>query len=131
MTRMETVYQTYADRSDANHDVRDLLPPHAKVIGFAGTSGESQYSFWLPLGGRRVIDFTPTADRRPPDPTGLEAIVTSEWGCMDRFGKTPQQLADHLGWQILGTTPVRSLASAEPVQWSVLAPGAHSAGNRQ
>lgn len=131
MTRMETVYQTYANRSDANRSVRDLLPPHAKVIGFAGTSGESQYSFWLPLGERRVVDFMPTAGRRPPDPTGLEAIVASEWGCMDRFGKTPRQLADHLGWQILGTTPVRSLASAEPVLWSVLAPGAQSAGNHR
>jgi hypothetical protein len=124
LSRMETVYQTYATRSDIFKSVRESLPAGCKVIGFAGTSGDPQYSFWLPLGERRVVDFTPSADRRPPAISGLDAIVASEWGCRDRFGLTPRQLADHLDWEIRGTTHVRALASAEPVAWSVLVPKA-------
>ena len=122
MTRMEKVYHTYANRADACGPVRNLLPPGTRVIGFAGTSGELQHSFWLPLGERRVVDFLPTSDRRPPDPSGLDAIVTSQWGCNDRFGMTPEELAHHLGWEIIGTTSVQIYASAEPARWSVLVP---------
>jgi hypothetical protein len=124
LSRMETVYQTYATRSDIFKSVRELLPSDSKVIGFAGTSGDPQYSFWLPLGERRVVDFTPSADRRPPDPSGLDVIVASEWGCQDRFGMTPRQLADHLDWEIRETASVRALASAGPVAWSILLPKA-------
>ena len=122
MTRMEKVYHTYANRADACRPVRDLLPPGTRVIGYAGTSGELQYSFWLPLGERKVVDFLPTPNRRPPDPSGLDAIVTSHWGCNDRFGMTPGELAEHLGWEITGTTSVQIYASTEPARWSVLVP---------
>lgn len=126
LSRMETVYQTYANRSDIFKSIRNSLPAGCKVIGFAGTSGDSQYSFWLPLGERRVVDLTPAADRRPPDPSGLDVIVASEWGCQDRFGMTPRQLADHLDWEIRETTSVRALASAAPVAWSILLPKARA-----
>jgi hypothetical protein len=122
MSRMETVYHSYSIRADACAPVRELLPADAKVIGFAGTSGEPQYSFWLPMGERKVVDFLPGPGRKPPGTTGLDVIVTSRWGCMDRFGMTPEQLAGQLGWRISGKAAVRMLASAEDSQWSVLLP---------
>ena len=64
LTRMEVVYDVYANRSDAHRVVRELLPENAKWIGFAGTGDESQYSFWLPMGTRRVKDLAAVSNGR-------------------------------------------------------------------
>jgi hypothetical protein len=122
LSRMDRVYEVYANRHDAYGPVRDLLPENTTSIGFAGTSGESQYSFWLPMGTRRVIDFTPGRNRELPDTSNLDAIVASSWGTNDRFGMTPRQLADLLNWEIIGSIPIRSLASSDAIEWSVLVP---------
>ena len=120
--RTRDTYEVYANRPDANQAVRALLPAGARMIGFAGTGDESEYSFWLPRGTRSVRDFTPRPDRRLPDPTGLDAIVTSDWGCNDRFNMTPEQLSTSLGWHIIGTTRVKNYASGPGATWSVIVP---------
>lgn len=122
LTRMEAVYEVYAKRADAHQSVRELLPDNASSIGFAGTSDESEYSFWLPMGTRRVRDFTPVAKGKLPDTDGLDVLVTSSWGCNDRFKMTPEELANTLGWEIIGTTRVQTYASAIEANWSVLVP---------
>ena len=122
LTRMETVYEVYANRADAHASVRELLPEKASSIGFAGTSDESEYSFWLPMGTRNVRDFTPVGQGKLPDAGGLDVLVTSNWGCSDRFKMTPEQLASTLGWQIIGTTRVHTYASAGEATWSILVP---------
>jgi len=122
LSRMASVYEVYGNRADPYLPVRLLLPTDAKSIAFAGTSGESQYSFWLPLGTKRVTDFTPRTDGKLPEVADFDVIVASKWGTQDRFGISPQELADRLGWKISGTISVRTLASAEEGQWSVLVP---------
>ncbi len=122
LSRMQAVYEVYENRSDVYQPVRGLLPAHVKSIGFAGTAGESQYSFWLPLGTRHVTDYTPRDDGKLPDPAEFDVIVASEWGTMDRFGLTPQQLAQRLNWEIVASTTVRALASVESARWSILIP---------
>lgn len=121
--RMRTVYDVYSKRYDVYSEVREMLPPDAKMIAFAGTSGESEFSFWLPLGARRVLDYHKSPDGMIPNPTGFDAVVASTWGTNDRFGMTPGDLAECLGWKVIGTMEVRALASQEPVGWSVLVPG--------
>jgi hypothetical protein len=122
LSRMDTVYEVYANRYDAYQSVRDLLPENTISIGFAGTSGESQYSFWLPIGTRRVIDFTPSRNGELPDTSNLDAIVASAWGTNDRFGITPRDLAERLDWEITASIPLRALASNEAIEWVVLVP---------
>ena len=130
LSRMASVYEVYGNRADPYQTVRRLLPAGAKRIAFAGTSGESQYSFWLPLGTRTVGDFTPRRDGRLPETAGFDVIVASKWGTQDRFGITPQELADRLGWEISETVSVRTLASAEEGQWSILVPKSPNGLNR-
>ncbi len=120
--RFEAVYGVYENRSDGHRKVRELLPQTARTIGFAGTDGDSEYSFWLPLGVRRVRDFTPLPDRQIPSPDGLDAIVTSDWGSNDRFGITPEQLAAKIGWRLAASTPIRRMVRDEPMRWCVLVP---------
>ncbi len=121
LSRMEVVYNVYENRSDAHRVVREFLPENAKLIGFAGTGDESQYSFWLPMGKRQVKDME-SVSNGTPDISGLDAIVTSDWGCNDRFKLTPGQLAANLGWQTVGTAKVRNYASREAATWTVLCP---------
>ena len=120
--RMRTVYEVYSNRHDVYASVREMLPLEAKSIAFAGTSGESEYSFWLPLGTRRVTDFHTNAEGKIPDPAGYDAIVASAWGTHDRFGISPKELAERLGWKITGTVEIRAMASQEPTTWNVLVP---------
>jgi hypothetical protein len=122
LSRMKSVYEVYANRADPYDEVRTLLPSDATSIAFAGTPGESQYSFWLPLGTKRVTDFTPLEDGAIPNSENFDVIVASNWGTQDRFGISPQDLADRIDWTITGTASVRTLASVEEGQWSVLVP---------
>ena len=57
ISRAREVYAVYAKRSDPLADVRALLPPDLKVIGFIGAEDDCDISFWLPLGSRRVEHF--------------------------------------------------------------------------
>jgi hypothetical protein len=120
--RSRLVYETYSKRADGHKVVRDLLPKDAKNIGFAGTSDESEYSFWLPFGERVVRDLTPLANGSLPSAEGLDVIVVSDWGSDDRFGMTPVQMADTLGWEIVDVVAVHTYAAASPREWTVIAP---------
>ena len=120
--RVKTVYEVYARRSDPHAQVREQLPPGTRKIGFAGTADESEISFWRPFGERSVRDLVPTEPDKLPDVAGLDAIVTSDWGCNDRYGKTSEELAAVIGWSINQTITVRSRAGSSPRTWSILAP---------
>ena len=128
--RMQTVYDVYAHRHDVYASVREMLPLEAKSIAFAGTSGDSEYSFWLPLGTRRVTDFQNDANGNLPDPKGYDAIVASALGTGDRFGISPKELAERLGWKIIGTTEIRAMASQDPTTWSILVPAHHTTNDK-
>lgn len=55
--RARDVYAVYARRSDPLANVRALLPPGIKAVGFIGGLDDCDISFWLPLGSRRVEHF--------------------------------------------------------------------------
>jgi hypothetical protein len=65
IARSLEVYTVYAKRSDPLPQVRALLPPDTRVVGFIGAEDDCDISFWLPLGSRRVEHFLLT------DPPGL------------------------------------------------------------
>ena len=49
------VYSVYGSRSDPLANVRALLPPGLKVVGFMGTVDDIDISLWRPLGSRLVF----------------------------------------------------------------------------
>ena len=57
ISRALDVYTVYAKRSDPLADVRALLPPGVKAVGFIGAEDDCDISLWLPLGSRRVEHF--------------------------------------------------------------------------
>ena len=120
--RARTVYSVYGNRSDSLSSVREKLPESAKVIGFAGTGDESEYSFWKPLGDRRIIDLMPF-NGKIPNLNEIDCIVGSEWGINDRYHLKPDELADILGGKVLWSGKVAELAGREPMTWYVIVPG--------
>jgi len=120
--RARTVYSVYGNRSDSLSSVREKLPEGAKVIGFAGTGDESEYSFWKPLGDRRIIDLMPF-NGKIPNLNEIDCIVGSEWGINDRYHHKPDELADILEGKVLWSGKVAELAGREPMTWYVIVPG--------
>jgi hypothetical protein len=54
ISRALEVYKVYAIRHDPLADVRDLLPPSVKTVGFLGGEDDIDISLWRPFGSRRV-----------------------------------------------------------------------------
>ncbi len=57
LARAFEVYSVYGHRSDSLAQVRTLLPPNVKAVGFLGGPDDCDLSLWLPLGSRRVEHF--------------------------------------------------------------------------
>jgi len=56
--RAWNVYSVYARRADPLADVRALLPPGVKKVGFVAGPDDCDISLWLPLGSRAVEHFS-------------------------------------------------------------------------
>jgi hypothetical protein len=72
VARAGEVYAVYAQRSDPLPQVRALLPPDVKVVGFIGAEDDNDISFWLPLWSRRVEHFLLTD---PPERFRQEGVA--------------------------------------------------------
>ncbi len=119
INRAEKVYSVYGNRSDSLKTVRDHLPMGVRVIGFAGTSDEPEYSFWKPMGERKVVDLKSNPENMQP-PRGIDCIVGSEWGFNDRYHLTSEDYASKIGWKIAWRGSVAVNAGRDPATWYVI-----------
>lgn len=77
INRALKVYTVYSERWDALADVRRLLPPGLKVVGFLGGVDDCDTSLWRPFGERRVEHFQ-LADSAAQIRERAEYVVVSE-----------------------------------------------------
>jgi hypothetical protein len=120
-SRARLVYYAYSGRNDHLAPVREHLPDGASLIGFTGTSDESEYSLWKPFGLRKVIDLKPI-NGRIPSLQGVDAIVGSEWGINDRYHLTGAELARAVHGSMVWEGKVAVMAGREPMSWYVIKP---------
>ena len=120
-SRARTVYSAYSGRNDHLAPVREHLPDGATLIGFAGTSDESEYSLWKPFGLRKIVDLKPINDRIP-SLQGVDAIVGSEWGINDRYHLTATELARTVQGSMNWEGRVAVMAGRGPMSWYVIKP---------
>ena len=102
-------------------ELRGHLPTGSKTIGFAGTGNDSEYSFWKPLGVRKVRDLNPEAGKMP-DLVGVDVIVGSEWGINDRYHMKADELAARVYGNIIWQGKIAIMAGREPQEWNVITP---------
>lgn len=120
-SRARLVYSAYSGRNDHLAPVREHLPDGATLIGFAGTSDESEYSLWKPYGLRKIIDLNPINGNLPLL-RGVDAIVGSKCGVNDRYHLTATELARTVQGSMIWEGKVAVMAGREPMLWYVIKP---------
>jgi hypothetical protein len=119
ISRALDVYTIYAKRSDPLADVRALLPPDVKSVGFIGTADDSDISLWLPLGSRRVEHFLlsdpPERFRRQQ----IEYVVVGGFN-LQACGTTLDDWLQKSGAELVASTNATLKVSEGPQPWFVV-----------
>jgi hypothetical protein len=119
ISRARDVYAIYAKRSDPLADVRTLLPPGVKTVGFIGMADDSDISLWLPFGSRRVEDFL-LSD--PPERFRREQIEYAVVGGfnLQSSGMTLDAWLQQTGAELVASTNATLKVSEGPQPWFVV-----------
>ena len=119
ISRARDVYTVYAKRSDPLADVRALLRPDVKTVGFIGAEDDSDISLWLPLGSRRVEHFL-LSD--PPERFRQEQIKYVIVGGLNLQlrGTTLDAWRQKSGAELIASTNATLKVSEGPQQWFVV-----------
>jgi len=115
------VYGVYGSRNDQLEEVRRHLSLGSKMIGFAGTGNDSEYSFWNPMGARRVFDLNPVTGTIP-SLQAIDTIVASEFGIEEQYHMKADELAARVNGRILWQGKIATLAGKEPMIWYIIIP---------
>ena len=119
ISRALEVYTVYAKRSDPLADVRALLRPDVKTVGFIGAEDDCDISLWLPLGSRRVEHFR-LSD--PPEQFRQEHIEYAVVGGLNLQlrGTTLDAWLQKTGAEIVASTNATQKVSEGPQMWYVV-----------
>ena len=116
ISRALDVYTVYAKRSDPLADVRALLRPESKVVGFIGAEDDCDISLWLPLGSRRVEHFR-LSD--PPERFRQQQIEYAVVGGLNLQlrGTTLDAWLEKTGAEVVASTNATLKVSEGPQPW--------------
>ena len=119
ISRALDVYTVYAGRSDPLADVRALLPPGARTVGFIAGPDDSDISLWLPLGSRRVEHFL-LSD--PPGQIRQQHIEYAVVGgaTLQSRGTTLDDWLQKTGAELVASTNATLKVSEGPQPWHVV-----------
>ena len=119
LKRALTVYSVYGVRSDPLSNVRALLPPGLKVVGFMGTADDIDISLWRPFGSRRVKHILLSDLPGEITGQGIEYAVVGEVNLLEN----KMTLADWLretGAELVATATATVTVSQGPCSWYVV-----------
>lgn len=119
ISRALDVYTVYSRRSDPLADVRPLLPPNLKAVGFIGTADDSDFSLWLPIGSRRVEQFLLSDPPERFRQSGIEYAVVGGAN-LKSSGMTLDDWLRKSGAEVVASTNATLKVSEGPQQWSVV-----------
>jgi hypothetical protein len=117
--RALTVYSVYGVRSDPLANVRGLLPPGLKLIGFMGTLDDIDISLWRPFGSRRVehilLSDCPERIRR----RHIQYAVAGEVNLTENH-TTLAEWQRRTGAELVGSAIATTTVSQGPRHWYVV-----------
>jgi hypothetical protein len=119
ISRARNVYSVYAKRSDPLADVRALLPPGIKVVGFLGAEDDCDISFWLPFGSRRVEHFLLSDPPEQFQREGVEYAVVGGLNLKLRH-VTLEDWLKRTGAEVVARTNGTLKVSEGPQQWYIV-----------
>jgi hypothetical protein len=119
ISRARDVYTVYAKRSDPLADVRTLLWPDVKTVGFIGAEDDSDISLWLPLGSRRVEHFLLSDPPERFRQEHVEFVVVGGLNLQLR-GTTLDAWRQKSGAELVASTNATLKVSEGPQQWFIV-----------
>jgi len=119
ISRALEVYTVYSKRSDPLADVRPLLPPDVKAVGFIGTADDSDISLWLPLGSRRVEHFLLSDPPEQIRRRQIEYVVVGGFN-LSQSGVTLDDWLRKTGAELVASTNATLKVSEGPQAWHVV-----------
>ena len=119
ISRALDVYTVYSNRSDPLADVRALLPPEIKAVGFIGAEDDCDISLWLPLGSRRVEHFQLSDPPERFHQEQIEYVVVGGLNLQLR-GTTLDAWLQKIGAEVVSATNATQKVSEGPQQWFVV-----------
>ena len=119
ISRALDVYSVYARRSDPLANVRALLPPDAKAVGFIGAEDDCDISLWQPLGSRRVEHFLLSDPPERFRQAGVEYVVVGGLNLQLR-GTTLDAWMQKTGAEFVAGTHATQKVAEGPQAWYVV-----------
>jgi len=119
LARAFEVYSVYAKRPDPLADVRALLPPDVKTVGFLGAEDDCDFSFWLPLGSRRVEPFLLSDPPQRFRELGVQYAVVGKVN-LDLRRTTLDDWLKKTGAQLIATTNATQKVAEGSQPWYVV-----------
>jgi hypothetical protein len=119
VARALQVYTVYSRRSDSMAPVRELLPPGINVVGFMGTTDDSDISLWLPFGSRRVEHFLTTDPPERFHALGVEYVVVGGFN-LEATGTSLEAWLQKNGGEVIARTNVTQKVSEGAQPWYVV-----------
>jgi hypothetical protein len=119
LTRAEKVYSVYATRGDPLPQLRAMIPPEAKIVGFMGTADDIDISLWRPFGSRQVKHFFASDTAEQIRGRGIEYAVVSGLH-LQQIGVPLETWLSKTGAQLLATTNGVVKVTDGPTPWYVV-----------
>src|SRR6185437_6942529 len=118
LARAQNVYSVYAHRADPLADVRKLLPPNVKVVGFIGNADDCDISIWLPLHSRRVEHFFLSDPPEIIRNSGTEYVVVGGYNLFQNQ-MTIDDWLKKSGAELIASTTATMKVSEGPQPWFI------------
>ena len=119
VSRAREVYSIYAKRSDPLANVRAFLPPDVKVVGFIAGEDDSDISFWLPFGSRRVEHFLLNDPPERLRQAGVQYVVVNG-ATLQPGSVTVEDWIKETGAEVIGKTNDTLKLSEGEQTWMVV-----------
>jgi hypothetical protein len=119
LQRALEVYTVFGNRSDPLANVRALLPPGLKVVGFMGTVDDLDISFWRPYGSRRVKHILLSDSPEQIRQRHIQYAVVGEVNLAEHH-TTLADWQERTGAKLLATAVATVTVSQGPCHWYVV-----------
>jgi hypothetical protein len=118
--RLLSIYQVYSNRADNLAPLKLYVPSDCRVVGFLGTTDDSELSLWRPFGTCRVVDITPANQSCVLHDGTVPVAVVSRRGVSEIMNQHFERWIAQNHGTVIYSRKLTVKASDGPGDWSVV-----------
>ena len=120
ISRAESVYQVYSQRSEAFAPALALLPPNTRILGFV-TYDDPETSLWKPYGSRRIVHVRPDDTPEGLRAEGVQYVLTGSLSFQRVFRTEAfEDWLRRIHGTVIQTIPLKLRAGDAPTTWHLI-----------